>query len=133
MQSHEVMTPRQVFRAKMLLAGLAALVLMTALILGGWQAGWWFKKHNLDRQNHLNRSSYGNQQTLRDEITKKLSTVTDLDSQIVSNPVNKAQLVAQWHAVANIVCSDAEQVTGDPLPFDQLQWVGQNCVMGSAK
>lgn len=118
---------------KLILASLGALVLLGALILGGWQAGWWFKQHNLNRQNHLNRSSYGNQQTLRDEITKKLSAVIDLDVQIVSNPVNKAQLVAQRHAVANIVCSDAEQVTGDTLPFDQLQWVNQNCVMGSAK
>jgi hypothetical protein len=125
--------PSRFFWAKVMIVCVVGLPMLAALILGGWQAGWWFKQHNTNRQNHINRSSYGNQQTLRDEITKKLGTVTDLDSQIVSNPVNKTQLVAQRKAVANLVCQDAEQVTGDQLPFDQLQWVNQNCVMGSAK
>lgn len=117
----------------MTIAAVVFIPMLAALILGGWKAHWWLAQSSTNHQNHINRSSYGNQQTLRDEITKKLGTVTDLDSQIVSNPSNKAQLVAQRRAVANIVCSDAEQVTGDALPFDQLQWVGQNCVMGSAK
>lgn len=109
------------------------LMLTGGVIFGGWEAGWWFKQQNVNRQSHLIRNSYGNQQTLRDQITVKLGDVTDLDGQIAGNPSDVAQLKAQRRAIAGIVCNDAEQVSGDPLPQDQATWVGQNCEMGSAK
>jgi len=115
-------------------AGTAAgLVLAGGVIFGGWEAGWWFTSQNVNRQGHVIRNSYGNQQTLRDQITSKLGDVTSLDSQIAGNPSDVAQLKAQRQAIASIVCNDAEQVSGDPLPQDQAAWVGQNCEMGSAK
>lgn len=109
------------------------LVVAGGVILGGWEAGWWFTQQNVNRQGHVIRNSYGNQQTLRDQITTKLGDVTSLDSQIAAGPSDVAQLKAQRQAVASIVCNDAEQVSGDPLPTDQAQWVSQNCEMGSAK
>lgn len=124
-------TTREGFKVAFALVG--ATVILSGLILGGWQAGWWFTKHNVNREAHVIRNSYGNQQTLRDQITAKLGDVTGLDSQIAANPSDVVQLKAQRHAVANIVCQDAEQVSGDPLPIDQAQWISTNCVMGSAK
>lgn len=103
-----------------------------ALIFGGWEAGWWFTAQNANRDAHVNRSGYSNQQTLRDQITAKLGDVTTIDTQIKQNP-GDVQLTAQRHAIATIVCQDAEQVTGDPLPADQQNWVSTNCELGNAK
>ena len=115
-------------------AVVAGLAVLGGVILGGWQAGWWFTNQNVNREAHVIRNSYSNQQTLRDQITKGIGDVTDMDRQITqASGDNKTALTAQRRAIANQVCSEAEQVTGDELPSDQQDWVGTNCVMGSAK
>lgn len=115
-------------------AVLVGLVIIAGVILGGWQAHWWFAGKTATKEGHVIRNSYSNQQTLRDQVTKGLGDVTDMDRQITqATGDNKAALTAQRRAIANQVCQEAEQVTGDPLPADQADWVSQNCVMGSAK
>lgn len=112
----------------------AGLALATGVVLGGWEAGWWFTTQNANRDAHVRRSTYGYQQTLRDQITKGIGDVTDMDRQIAQAKGDDAtKLTAQRRAIANQVCNEAEQVTGDPLGGDQASWVSQNCVMGSAK
>jgi hypothetical protein len=118
---------------KLAFSALGLMAVVAGIIIGGWQAHWWLAQSSTNHQSHILRSGYGNQQTLRDQITKNLGTLTDLDSQIIENPVSTVQLTAQRRAIANIVCQDAEQVTGDALPADQVIWVNNNCVMGSAK
>lgn len=113
--------------------GVGAVAIGAGVIFGGWEAGWWFKTQNTNRQAHMIRSGYSNQQTLLDQITLKLGDVTSLDSQIAANPSNVMQLKAQRRAIATIVCADAEQVEGDSLPTDQVAWISDNCVMGTAK
>ena len=117
---------------------LACLALAGGVIFGGWEAGWWFTAQNANRDAHVRRSTYGYQQTLRDQITKGIGDTTDLDRQIAQAQGRKdtndvTALTAQRRAIANQVCNQAEQVTGDPLAADQASWVSQNCVMGSAK
>lgn len=120
--------------AKAVGAGVLGLAVFGGVIFGGWEAGWWFTNQNANREGHVIRNSYSNQQTLRDQITKGLGDVTDMDRQIAgATGDNKTALTAQRRAIANQVCQEAEQVTGDPLPSDQTDWVSQNCVMGSAK
>jgi predicted negative regulator of RcsB-dependent stress response len=115
-------------------AVVAGLAVLGAVILGGWQAGWWFTNQNANREAHVIRNSYSNQQTLRDQITKGLGDVMDMDHQIAqATGDNKTTLIAQRRAIANLACQEAEQVTGDDLPTDQQSWVADNCVMGSAK
>lgn len=112
----------------------AGLVCVGLVIFGGWELGWWFTAHNATREGHVIRNSYSNQQTLRDQITAKLGDVASLDTQIKQASASDAQpLYAQRHAIADIVCQDAEQVTGDPLPADQQSWVSTNCTLGNAK
>lgn len=115
-------------------AFIVAAVILAAVILGGWQAGWWFTQKNAERDAHVRRSTYGYQQTLRDNILKGIGDVADMDRQIAqAKGDDVTTLTAQRKAIANQVCNEAEQVTGDPLPSDQQSWVQSNCVMGSAK
>lgn len=120
--------------AKAIGAFIVAAVILIGIVLGGWQAGWWFAAKNADRDAHVRRSTYGYQQTLREQITKGIGDVTDMDRQIAgAKGDDVTSLTAQRRAIANQVCGQAEQITGDPLPADQASWVSQNCVMGSAK
>lgn len=106
---------------KLIGAGLLAVVVLAGLILGGWQAGWWFTQQNVNRRAHVYRQSYEAQQTLRDEITQHLSDWQGIKVQ------------SQSLAVADMICGEAAKVTGDPLPADQAAWVAANCQYGSAR
>ncbi len=112
-------------------AGLLALVLVAAIVLGGWEAGWWFAGQNVNRQSHILRNSYANQQTLRDQITQNIGNVLSISSQIAESPGAAAPLKAQRAAVVSIVCGDAAQVAGDPLNAEQAGFIAANCVAGS--
>lgn len=113
--------------------GLAALVLLGGLIVGGWQAGWWFTAHNATRQAQAIQNGYSNQSTLRSQVISKLADVTQVTAQIAAtkDPGEVAALKDQRAAIAGIACSDAAQVTGDPLPADQARWVAVNCSDGT--
>lgn len=114
-------------------AGAAVLALIAVVVVfGGWWIGWWFKGQNVNREAHLFRNSYANQQTLRDQITQNVGNVLAISTQITeANKGTKATLRAQRYAVAQIVCQDADQVAGDPLPADQQTFVKANCEAGN--
>jgi len=112
-------------------ASVLALVVTCALAFGGWEAGWWFTNQNVNRQSHVLRNSYANQQTLRDQITQNIGTVLAITSQIAEDPGAGAALKAQRAAVVAIVCGDAAQVVGDPLNSEQAGFIAANCLAGS--
>ena len=117
--------------AAVILAGIVGLVIIAAIVLGGWWAGWWFAGQNANREAHVIRQGYSNQQTIREEITSKLAEVQTITVQIAQSPEAAPQLRAQRLAVVNIVCGDANQITGDPINADQAAWVAANCSLGS--
>lgn len=115
-----------------LVAGLAIIVLAAILTLVGWRIGWWFTAQNNTRQAQLTQNGYSNQTTLRSQVTEKLSEVASMTTQAdAASGQQAADLKAQRMAIANIVCGDAAQITGVPLPADQAAWVKSNCSDGS--
>lgn len=115
---------------------IVAVVLLAGLIIGGWQAGWWFAGQNANRQAHIIRQGYSNQQTLREEITKEIAGVDSINVQIAQSkgdPDEITALESQRIAVVNIVCGDADEITGDPLSGQQAQWVNTNCEAGAIR
>lgn len=109
----------------------AAVLLIGVLTFGGWEIGWWFKGQNVNRESHILRNSYANQQTLRDQITAQIGNVLSIGPQIAEEPSAAPQLKAQRAAIVNIVCGDAVQVVGDPLPSSQATFIKSNCLDGS--
>ena len=113
---------------------LALAAVIAVVVLGGWWVGWWFKGQNVNRESHMLRNSYANQQTLRDQITQNIGNVLAIGTDIAATSGDEQQaLKAQRVAVVNIVCGDAEQVTGDPLAPDQASFVAANCEAGSIR
>lgn len=113
---------------------IAVLAVAGGVILAGWAAGWWFTGQNATRQAEVTQNGYSNQTTLRQQITSQLATVTSITTQIAEaggGQSTAAPLKAQRMAVASIVCSDAAEITGTPLPADQAQWTAANCSDGS--
>lgn len=113
--------------------GVFALIVIGALILGGWQAGWWFSNQNATREAHQIRNGYSNQQTLREQITQQIGNVdaeTVQITQAAGDPAEVSALKAQRIATVNITCQDAAEVTGDPLPSAQGSWATRNCLAG---
>lgn len=111
--------------------GLACLAIF-GIIMGGWATGWWFTNQNTDRQAHMIRNGYSNQQTLREQVTAKISDIFTLNTQIAlaDNSVIPA-LKAQRLAIGGILCEDANEVTGDPLPVSQQRFINDNCTAGA--
>lgn len=127
--------PRDVqrFAAQWWLVAVIAAILLGGLILGGWEAGWWFAQQDVNRQAHVIRNGYANQQTLREEITKQIANTDAITLQIAQAAGDEAEIAAldsQRIAVVNIACQDASEITGDPLPAQQAQWVRTDCLAG---
>lgn len=117
--------------ATAVLGCILAVILLAALIFGGWQLGWWFKTQNANREAHVIRHGFSNQQTLREQVTKNIGDVLSISVQISEvDPTTGVALKAQRKAVLAIVCQEADEVTGDPLPVDQQEFVGANCQAG---
>jgi hypothetical protein len=113
---------------------LASFALLAALLIGGWQAGWWLKSENTTKQAELTQNGYSNQVTLRQQITSDLATVQTITTQIAEAGPDRSlvtALTAQRAGIASIVCADAAQVSGSPLPAQQGQWAAANCQDGS--
>jgi hypothetical protein len=113
--------------------GMLALALLAALIVGGWRAGWWFAAQNATRNAQLIQNGYSNQTTLRQQITTQMANLNQITVQIATNPSLAGPLKAQRASVAATVCQDASEISGDPLPAQQAQWVAANCQAGTVR
>src|SRR5579872_6536444 len=73
---------------------LAALALLGGLIIGGWQAHWWFASQDATRQYEITQNGVSNQDTLRAQITAKLAEVAGTTAQIAAYKDDPAEVAA---------------------------------------
>lgn len=123
--------------AKAVAVTISALVVAAVVIVGGWQAGWWFTTHNTDREARNYQNQYGKQNMLVENTTSDIATVLSITTQIKQAGDDKATvaaLTAQRKAVMNKVCDEAKNITGTvPLGQDAQTLVAANCFAGSIK
>lgn len=98
--------------AEKVLLGLAGVVVVIAIIVGGYLGGWWLKKDINNRSAHVNRTTFEQQATYRDEMVRKIQDVKAIDVQLVASPEIADQLRAQRVAIVNIVCRDNTHISG---------------------
>jgi hypothetical protein len=113
------------------IAVFGAIAVIGAIIFGGWEAGWWFHTQDVNREAHVNRSSYGFQQSHMDTLSKDIAEINSVTTQITqeSDPNQKSLLAAQRFAQANDACRVGSEIT-EPTP-DMATWLSQNCMAGT--
>lgn len=114
-----------------------AFFVILAIVLGCWQAGWWFTSHNATRSYQVQQQGVNNQETERGNITTWFGNLTQDNVQLAeaeaAHPVNISlvgQIKVETAAQANQICATAENISGVPLPTDQQKFVSVNCQDG---
>lgn len=111
--------------------GLITLVMVAALVIGGWKAHWWFAQHNADNQAKVIQHGYANQSSLRDEITQDITKIDELNQE-VSNGGNAQDAAVEQHHLLDVICADNDKLDS-PLQGDQGDFVIAHCVDGHGK
>lgn len=128
-------SPRAVRRGAIRWAPTAiiGLILLGGLVLGMWQAGWWFSNHNINRQTQQIQNSDSNQRALIADITEKIGDVATATEQMDSATGQQyADLHAQRLGFARIACGDAAQLSASDVLGDGVpQWIRSNCTAGT--
>ena len=109
-----------------------ALVVLVTLV--GWQAGWWFRAQDTNRQAQLDKQGAGYQIPLQIQIGDEIGDVTHLNTQLAANtdPNVIGPMAADRKAIVIRICRQAAQVNpSTPLSGDQAQFVDANCYAGS--
>lgn len=113
--------------------GLFALVLLSALILGGWQAGWWFSNQDVNRQTAQIQNSDSNQRALVADLLSQISNVENATVQMDgASGQQRADLHAQRLGFARLACADAAQISSATvLRAGAPAWIKANCLAGT--
>lgn len=111
-----------------------ACLLIGGLTYAGHVFGWWLSAQDATHQAENTQNGYSNQTTLRAQVTSQLAAVETITTQIAAAGTDTSlvtALSAQRAGIAAIVCGDAAQISGTPLPAQQAQWVSVNCQDGT--
>lgn len=117
-----------------------AVVLVVLCLVGGGVTyaghvfGWWLSAQDATHQAQITQNGYANQTSLREQIDNQFQTVTSETVQIEQNKTDPGMVAAlkpQRMASANMICADAQEIVGVPLPADEAQWVAVNCLDGT--
>jgi len=112
---------------------LTAILILAALILGRWRAGWWFAGQNVNRQTQIIQNSNSNQTALVQQVDTQIGNVLTATVQmdgVAKDSQQYADLHAQRLGFARLACADAAQVTIH-MPASQVAWVAANCLAGT--
>jgi hypothetical protein len=109
----------------------AVAALATAVVLGGWQAGWWFTQQNTTRQAHVVQNSYNTQEGY---LTALGNDVSQIDKLVAAEPgaPNAAQIHVEILGIGSQACETALLLTGSVLvPVQVKAWIRANCMAGA--
>lgn len=114
--------------AKIVGVTIIGIVLIFGIVMGGWQAHWWFVSNGTDRQAHIFQHSYGTQSADADRARDLIASIAGIQVQIESpsTPSNElAALRAQETAITTQACGLIEDQT-DP-PSDEASFASDSC------
>lgn len=105
-----------------------ALLLLGGIILGGWQAHWWFVSNGTNRQAHIFQQSYGTQSADMDRARDLISDIAavQVQTESPSTPSSEiASLNAQETALTTQACGLIEDQTSPPS--DEATFAASSC------
>ena len=106
----------------------ALLAIIAAIVIGGWQLGWWASNSATNHRAHIYEHSYGTQSAYVEQDRNLISQVTTIDVQL-NDPATPASehpsLTAQKSAIVTQACNMAHSIT-EP-PSDIAQFMSAHC------
>jgi hypothetical protein len=106
-------------------------VVIVAVVLVGWNVGWWFTAQNVNRRAHITQNQYNTQEGYLSAISNDVANLDGIVAQEPGSP-NQAALRAQAEAVAGQACLEANLLTGSvPVPASMATWIKTNCQAGA--
>ncbi|MCW2902224.1 MAG: hypothetical protein JWO67_4489 [Streptosporangiaceae bacterium] len=116
--------------AAVIATAIGGILLLGAIVLGGWAAGWWFRAQDAQIGGQVSRGSYEFQQSRMDALSGQIADLTRITGQINgADPEQAAQLKAQRLAEAQQACRTARDIT-QPDP-SEASWRDANCTAGA--
>lgn len=115
---------------KLAALALLGLVVLAAIVLGGWQAGWWFTTQNTSRQGQVFQASYGAQTADIQQAENLASEVASIRAEIASTSIPAAeatQLQAQASAETTQACNLIAEITSLPVPAPLASFSAASC------
>lgn len=113
-----------------------AAVLLAVLVVGGWQAGWWFSNQNISRQFSQTVHSQQYQQALVDQMGQHLANIRGIAvtrSGIPADSPEQVTLRAQELGELSGFCAEAGRLTSqNPATPALMKIVHANCSAGAA-
>jgi hypothetical protein len=96
---------------------LLAVIVAVAVIIGGYQLGWWLEKDSVNRRARINQDSYNRQNALVEQVLDDISEAQDPNLP-----------AAQRAAIVDQVCDSAAKLTGSiELPLSAQNFINQEC------
>lgn len=109
---------------------IVSVVLIAALVLGGWAAGWWFTTQDVQRQSNAIRLNYATQESDLNQVSSWISQIDGIKVQEDGvSGLQLADLKAQALGIGNQLCALVPQIS-IPLGSD-ASWVRTNCSAGA--
>lgn len=106
----------------------AGVILLGALIIGGWQAGWWFTAQNVNRTDKVTQQGYANQSALSAQVTAEFSDIAREQADEQQTPANKTFDQPQIITQAGQICQQLPQFApGYTIDPQWRSWEHANC------
>lgn len=108
----------------------AGVIVIAAIVIGGWQANWWFTQQNINRTTTAIEHGQGYQTSKTDDLNQQIGNVLNTTvSMLGTSGSERAGLHAQRLGDARLACADVSQIVH--VPADQAGWVKTNCLDGT--
>lgn len=104
------------------------LVVLGGIIFGGWEAGWWFRTADTNREAQVYQQSYGVQTSIGDALSRQITDISKIDVQLAdpaTSPDQKQMLQAQKQHEVDDACNMYTRLTSSQASFNQ--WATAHC------
>lgn len=111
---------------------LAALAVAAGVVIGGWQANWWFATQNTNRTDKVIQQGYANQSALQAQVTAEFSDIAKEQADEQQTPANKSFDQPQIITQAGQICQQLPQFApGYTIDPQWRSWEHANCADGA--
>jgi hypothetical protein len=110
----------------------AGVILLAALFIGLWQAGWIFTQANVNRTDRVTQQGYANQSALQAQVSAGFTSIASEQADEQKNPGNVAFDQPQIISQAGQICQQLPQFApGYPVNSQWRSWGNANCADGA--